>query len=124
MLSRVLSIDLVAASERGVELTSAGQRIDPHCSGEPFGRPLAGRLRATSLDVHGVSSFHKAAAEGARVEAPLIASGGYGFNADGNRTRTVKDRDVADHLAENHDSGLGHTTFAVIDHEVIRSPEP
>ena len=35
----------------------AEQRIDPHRAGEPVGRPLAGRLRTASLDLHCMPPF-------------------------------------------------------------------
>ena len=52
-----------------------------------------------------------------------IASRVHGLNANSNRTRTVEDRDIAGHVADDHDPGLGDTAVAIVDHEVIRPPE-
>ena len=50
------------------------KRIDTYRPGEPLGRSLGGRLRASSLDIHFLSSF-------ARPQRPVICSSFSGYRA-------------------------------------------
>src|SRR4051794_10958771 len=50
---------------------------------------------------------------------PLIEA----FNSDGDRTGPIKNRHVARHSAEQDDPGLRDAAAAVVDHEVIGTPE-
>src|SRR4051812_34056956 len=42
---------------------------------------------------------------------------------DGDGTGTVEDRNIARHVAEDDDARLGNTAAAIVDHEVIGTPE-
>ena len=45
------------------------------------------------------------------------------LDADSDRTGAIKNRNIARHLAEDHDARLWDATAAVVDDEMIRSPE-